>query len=210
LSASVFSKARAKKEKFERTKYLNMSKFWIKGKGACEQFAIALAMLCYNDPAIDCYQMPVEFIREEKRDDVPDWYKHSANYVTIARRNPYQDDPNEKICCEGVVDFLFTHGRISPIDKFMKDQIQLPAGHGRVEKVLGMAYYERGHTLEEMFMYMQRQSSGIKFDFAKYEPNKEGRGLCDSREAFLAAYNQNQLSKAKARLQDSIANEQQI
>jgi hypothetical protein len=206
LSAGLYTKARAKGEKFERGKYLNMSKFWIKGKGACEQYAIALAMLCYNDPAIDCYQMPVEFIRDGHSDDAPDWYKHSANYVTIARRNPYQEEKKKKIYCEGVVDFLFTHGRIKPIDIFMDDQIELPAGHGRVEKVLGMAYYERGHKLEDIFMEMQKQGSGIKFDFDKYIQSKEGEGLLDCRDAFKQAYNQKQLSKTIARQQETVAN----
>jgi hypothetical protein len=69
-----------------------------------------------------------------------------------------------------------------------------------------MAYYERGHKLEDIFMEMQKQGSGIKFDFDKYEPNKEGRRLLDSRNAFRDAFNQKQLSKAIARQQEPVAN----
>jgi hypothetical protein len=173
-----------------------MSKFWIKNKGACEQYAIALAMLCYNDPDIDCVQMPVEFVPEEQSEGLPKWYKHSANYIRIRQ---YKDIDESAIGYEGIVDILNSGGIVIPYNEFMDEQINIPAGHGRITKVLGMAYYERGHKLEDIYMDMQRQGLGIKFDFDKYEPNKEGRGFDESRKAFEQSYNQKQLAKTVER-----------
>ena len=47
-------------EKFNYAENFNMSKFFLNKTGVCQQYAIALAMLCYNDPDIECYQLLME------------------------------------------------------------------------------------------------------------------------------------------------------
>lgn len=151
----------------------NNCRLFLDKKGACQQFAIGLAMLCYDDPEIECHQLIMD-----KRDMLVNnmVYKHSATYVRLKKDGEVYD--------EGVVDpvnfnkYEFMCTREEYIDESLK--------HVDDATFIGMAYYVPGLELKNMFKIMQSFGKGIKFDFEGYE-----NGTVD----YMGAYNQNRLQK---------------
>lgn len=157
---------------FRYDDYFNVAKFFIQKTGACQQFAVALAMLCYNDPEIMCYQTIVHVSPEVKEHSKITTYKHSANYVDIPAKNK-----------RGIVDAtrseLFgdeIHDLQKYRDVWHDDQ--------HTAKFTGMAHYLPGMKLEDIFIFMQGFGEGIKFDFESLETGEK---------QFLEYFNQKRL-----------------
>ena len=161
-------------EGFKYAENFNMSKFFIHKTGVCQQYAIALAMLCYNDPEIECYQLLMEQKRiDEKILNKVTRTKHSANFIRIP-----------KLGIEGVYDPV---NKIS-FPEFMSFDLYKDKKE-RLEdsfKFLGMGYYKPGLHLEAIYQVMQTFGMGIKFDF---------EGYFSKRKTFLQSYDQDRLTK---------------
>lgn len=161
---------------FRYSDYMNVSRLFLKKIGACQQFSVGLAMLCYGDPEIECYQLILE---KGKRINNPllgiEKYKHSANYVRIP-----------SLGVEGVVDpvdFL-AFSDITSMEEYKNKLLRVNSSI----KFLGMAYYEPRLHLEAIYMIMQTFGSGIKFDFDNYLAGNT---------SFMESYDQKRLEKVR-------------
>ncbi len=159
---------------FKYADYMNMCKFFLKKEGACQQFAIGLSMLCYDDPEIECYQMVVEKGKKKRARPLDvDRYKHSVNYVNIPSMGVH-----------GIVDTvsLVTFPDVTSPGEYIRTTLR---GYEHI-KLLGMAYYVPGLDLKSTFISMQGFGSGIKFDFDSFFSGTK---------TFMESYDQDRLEK---------------
>lgn len=150
----------------------NNCRLFLEKKGACQQFAVGLAMLCYGDPEIECHQLVIK-----KNDIIKNMsYKHSATHVRLKK--------DGKVYKEGIVDpvnfkyYKFMCTREEYIDRCLDNSDDA--------YFLGMAYYVPGLELKNIFKIMQSFGLGIKFNFKDYESGKV---------EFMKAYDQVRLQK---------------
>lgn len=161
---------------FRYEDYFNVARLFLQKTGACQQFAVALAMLCYNDPEIMCYQTIVHVSPDT--DDAKEHsrissYKHSVNYVEI---------PTKRI--NGLVDVTNAHLFEDKIQTFQEYR-DIWSQDQHKAKFTGMAHYLPGMKLEDIFIFMQGFGEGIKFDFESLEAGEK---------TFLECFNQRRLA----------------
>ncbi|MDR0461750.1 MAG: hypothetical protein LBG88_00200 [Christensenellaceae bacterium] len=160
---------------FRYEDYFNVAKFFTKKTGACQQFAVGLGMLCYGDPEIKCHQTVVKLKPKNKDDSRMNWYKHSVNCIEIPSKN-----------IKGFVDVTnrhMYHDKVYSTQEYSKVFESAPIPH--TAKFEGMAYYQPGLELKNIFKIMQSFGEGIKFDFESFEKGEK---------SFKDCFNQKRLS----------------
>lgn len=160
-------------DSFKYEDHLNCSKLFLPngtGTGACQQKAVGLAMLCYNDPNIECYQMIVEIENKKPTEKEIPKYKHSVDLV-IKRDN------KGKIISKGIYDAT-NDIKANDFDEYTKI---FDRGRNKYNfKFLGAAYYPKGKDLDKIFTLMQSFGKGIKFDIDGFlKSDDEYANVCD-------------------------------
>ena len=182
-SERTFNEARFWRDEFDPRQFMNMSKFFLKGKGCCQQYAIALAMLCYDDPDIECYQMPVNLTHDASGVGKIDWFKHSMNLIRIGGKEYTMDQMTSSIFVTDSYSQKREATRLHSLSHAVNRRISKDK---TVKHPFGVAYYPKGLELESIFMYMQGAGMGIKFDYD---------ALMNREKPFMECYQQSRLAK---------------